>query len=94
MYFRLIVLFFTCEALPFWGSGKFHTKPFEPELEPRYTKDHCQVLIGVLRSKLPISIRKKAWKSVEKNCVGIKNPSAPKVIKTRRQKMFHSFHRV
>ena len=94
MYFRLIVLFFTCEALPFWGSGKFHTKPFEPELEPRYTKDHCQVLIGVLRSKLPISIRKKALKSVETNCFGITNPPAPKVIKTRRQKMFHSFHRV
>ena len=85
----------TCNALPFWGSGKFHTKPPQPEkpvLKQLYNQDQCNVLVGVLGSKLPIELRKTALNYIEQNCVGISNPPAPKVPKSRRRKFFTAYH--
>ena len=95
MQFRVIsqiilILFVSCDALPFWGSGKFHKTQ---QRKPRFYQDHCDVLYAVMKSNLPIYLRKRAVNTVGKECVGKKLPKAPKINKSARHKLFNSYHK-
>ena len=86
----ILILFVSCDALPFWGSGKFHkTQP----RKPRFYQDHCDVLYAVMKSNLPIHLRKAAVDTVGKQCVGKNLPKAPKINKSARHKLFNSYHK-
>ena len=95
MQFRIIskiilIIFVSCGALPFWGSGKFHkTNP----QKARFYQDHCDVLYAVMKSNMPIHLRKAAVDTVGKQCLGKKLPKAPKNNKTARHKLFNSYHK-
>ena len=86
-------LIYTCAALPFWGSEKFHKKRTVPvALKPRFNQDQCYVLLKVMHSKLPISIRKNALQSIGENCAGKNNPPASRKNKSIRHRLFESYH--
>lgn len=89
--FKIILIFFvSCDALPFWGSGKFHrTQPGKA----RFYQDHCDVLYSVMKSNMPIHLRKAAVDTVGKQCLGKNLPKAPKINKSTRHKLFISYHK-